>query len=367
MNEVDKMTYTPISMIPGPTQVPSFVREVLSRDYGQNEEDFLPLYTATNTLLARIMGTKQSVITMTGEGMLALWAGLKSCLLPKERVLAIETGVFGQGIGQMAAGLGCEVRYVSLEYNETISSPTALSRIEEIIAEFKPEMITVVHCETPSGTLNPMEALGKLKHKYNVPLLYVDVVSSLGGVPVCMDEWHIDILLGGSQKCFSAPPNISIMGISAAAWEKAERVAYAGYDAILPWKDVLAQRLCPYTPYMHGVAALHVSLAALLQEGLTTVFARHEEAAKRCRDGVQELGLKLWVAPDSVSSPTVTAVYIPKEYTWQEWQKALYEQGLMVGGSFGPMQGKVFRLGHMGSQAHVSLVEQALASMAKVL
>ncbi len=361
------MTYTPVSMIPGPTQVPFAVREVLSRDYGQNEEDFLPLYTATNALLAQIMGTKQSVITMTGEGMLALWAGLKSCLLPGDKVLAIETGVFGQGIGEMAAGLGCDVCFVSFEYGETISNATAFERIEKAIAEHKPEMITVVHCETPSGTLNPLGELGALKKKYAVPLLYVDAVSSLGGTAVNMDANGIDILLGGSQKCFSAPPNISIMGLSHAAWEKAEKVNYAGYDAILPWRNVLENKLCPYTPYMHGVAALHCSLAELMQEGLSAVFERHEKAAQCCRQGLANLGIKLWTTEDAVNSPTVTAAYIPEEFTWQKWQKALYEQGLHVGGSFGPMHGKVFRLGHMGSQAHTSLVLQALNAIDKVL
>ncbi len=358
------MTYTPISMIPGPTQVPPFVREVLGRDYGQNEEDFLPLYSATNTLLAQFMGTKHSVISMTGEGMLALWAGLKSCLKPKDRVLSIGTGVFGDGIGDMAAGLGCQVRKISLDYNSTI---TDLDSIEAAILDFKPHMITAVHCETPSGTLNPLADLGALKKKHGVPLFYVDAVASLGGAPVLMDAWHIDILLGGSQKCFSAPPNLCFLGLSPAAWQKAEEVAYAGYDAILPWKNVLKENLCPYTPYMAGVAALHTSLQALMQEGMPSVFARHEAAAKTCRQGLTQLGIQLWPQEGAIHSPTVTAAYIPQGFSWESWRKALHLRGLDVGGSFGPMAGKVFRMGHMGSQAHKTLVEQGLASIAEVL
>ncbi len=358
------MVYTPISMIPGPTQVPPFVREVLARDYGQNEDDFLPLYSATNALLATFMGTEHTVINMTGEGMLALWAGLKSCLSPTDRVLSIGTGVFGDGIGDMAAGLGCSVRKLSFDYDTTIHD---LERIEAAIVEHKPHMITAVHCETPSGTLNPLAELGALKKKHGVPLFYVDAVSSLGGAPVCMDAWHIDILLGGSQKCFSAPPNICFLGLSPAAWHKAESVAYAGYDAILPWRHVLKENLCPYTPYSHGVAALHASLQQLLQEGVSTVFARHEEAALTCRQGLATLGIALWPQQGAVSSPTVTAAYIPQGFTWESWRKALSLRGLHVGGSFGPMAGKVFRLGHMGSQAHKSLVEQALTTIADVL
>ncbi len=358
------MIYTPLSMIAGPTHVPAKIRQVLSLDYGTNEEDFLPLYTATNTLLAQVMGTEHDAITMTGEGMLALWAGLKSCLHPKDRVLSIGTGVFGDGIGDMAAGMGCEVQKISFAYNTTIHD---LERIEAAIKEFKPHMITAVHCETPSGTLNPLAELGALKQKYGVPLFYVDAVSSLGGTPVCMDAWHIDILLGGSQKCFSAPPNISILGLSPAAWEKAHQVNYAGYDALLPWQHVLKENLCPYTPYPHGVAALHAALQDIFAEGLENVFARHERAANVCREGLQALGIELWTDAQAINSPTVTAALIPQGFTWQQWQESLAYQGLGVAGSFGPMQGKVFRIGHMGSQAHVHLVEQSLTILAKVL
>ncbi len=358
------MTHTPLSMIAGPTAVPVAIREVLSRDYGTNEEDFLPIYAATNTLLAQVMHTEHHVITMTGEGMLALWAGLKSCLQAKDRVLSIGTGVFGDGIGDMAASLGCEVQKISFAYNTTIHD---LERIENAIKEFKPHMITAVHCETPSGTLNPLEELGALKQKYQVPLFYVDAVSSLGGAPVYMDAWHIDILLGGSQKCFSAPPNISIIGLSPAAWHKAHKVNYAGYDALLPWKNVLQERLCPYTPYPHGVAALHAALQALMAEGLEKVFARHAHAAKVCHEGLQALGIPLWTDAKAINSPTVTAAMIPDGFTWPQWQNALADQGLAVAGSFGPMQGKVFRLGHMGSQAHGHLVEQSLSIIKKVM
>ncbi len=358
------MVYTPISMIPGPTQVPAFVREVLARDYGQNEEDFLPIYSATNALLAQFMGTKHSVISMTGEGMLALWAGLKSCLAPKDRVLAIGTGVFGDGIGDMAASLGCEVRKISQSYASTLDD---MSAIEAAIQEFKPHMITAVHCETPSGTLNPLEALGALKKKYEEPLFYVDAVASLGGTPVAMDAWNIDILLGGSQKCFSAPPNMCFLGLSPAAWDKAEAVAYAGYDAILPWRHVIEENLCPYTPYLHGVAALHTSLQSLIHEGMEAVFSRHELAARTCRQGLADLGIKLWTLPEAQNSPTVTAAYIPQGFTWESFRKALHMRGLHVGGSFGPMTGKVFRMGHMGSQAQQDLVKQALDVIAEVI
>lgn len=359
------MPYAPLPMAPGPVTVPTHVRDALAQDYGpgQSEPDFMALYHATGRSLAHIMGTRNDVVLMTGEAMLALWAGLKSCLQPGNRVLCIVTGVFGDGIGDMAASFGCEVCKVSYPYNETLHS---LERIDSAVVSFKPHMITAVHCDTPSGTLNPLQGLAEIKRHRNVPLLYVDAVASVGGAPVCMDAWGIDILLGGTQKCLAAPPNMCFLGVSDTAWERVVQVAYQGYDALLPWRTVRAVGRCPYTPYWHGLAALHAATQSLLAEGLDVVYSRHEAVARLCRAGLTDLGIPLWCAPDAVPAPMVTAAHVPAGWTWTEWRAALRQRGLVVAGSFGPMADRVFRLGHMGSQAHEALMLQALAVIQEV-
>ena len=188
--------------------------------------------------------------------------------------------------------------------------------MEEAIRRVKPVMLTAVHCETPSGTLNPIGLLGKLKKDLGVPLFYVDTVAGLGGAPVHMDEWNVDLMLGGSQKCLSCPPSMSMVGVSSAAWERMKEVNYQGYDAILPFRTVRTDGRCPYTPNWHGVAALYAGTQAIFKEGMDAAFARH---------------------------------------------------GLICTGSFGPMDGKVFRLGHMGTQAQPYLMEQALDAIAATL
>ena len=360
------MSYAPIPMIPGPVTVPERILRNLSHDYGsgQVDQDFLALYHATSRKLAKIMETDNDVTIMTGEGMLALWSALKSCLRPGERVLSIVTGVFGDGIGDMAASIGCDVRKVSFPYNE---SALDIERIGQAIAEHRPEMITLVHCETPSGTLNPVHEIGALKKEYNVPLLYVDAVSSIGGVPVYADDWNVDLLLGGSQKCLSMPPSLSFLSVSQTAWEKAEVVQYQGYDALAPWRSIMTDGRCPYTPYWNGVACAHTAAEMLLEEGLATVFSRHEDVATRCRNGLQALGIELWPASQAIASPTVTAALVPQGWSWPDWQKALRQKGLCVAGSFGEMEGRVFRLGHMGSQANMVLMDSALDAIASAL
>jgi aspartate aminotransferase-like enzyme len=267
--------------------------------------------------------------------------------------------VFGDGIGDMAASLGCEVRKISLPFNESMID---LNRLEEAARAFAPKMITAVHCETPSGTINPLHELGRLKKDLGIPLLYVDAVASVGGMPVEADKCHVDLLLGAPQKCLSAPPSLCFMAVSEAAWEIAEKVQYQGYDALLPFKAMRQEQgLNPYTPYWHGLAALNAAAGLLLDEGLKQVYQRHERVARQCREGLARLNIALWPAANAILSPTVTAAMVPSFLPWEEWYKRLRDRGLGITGSFGPMQEKVFRLGHMGSQADEVLMDKALA------
>lgn len=356
------ITY-PIPMIPGPVSVPERVRRAYLTDFGSGdlEREFLDLYNSTEAGLQQWMGTRHSVAILSGEGMLALWSALKSTLVRGDRVLAVGTGVFGYGIGDMARAIGAQVRTVALPYDQTIGD---LTEIEQAIRDFRPKMITAVHCETPSGTLNPLEGLGKLKEKYGVPLFYVDAVASVGGAPVRVDDWHIDLGLGGSQKALSVPPGMCFVSVSPAAWEIIERVDYPGYDALKPFRHAQRDFYFPYTPYWHGMAALKAGVDLLLEEGLEASFSRHEAAARAVREGVQALGLTLFPAEGAVSSPTVTAIKVPEALGWPELDARLRARGLAAGGSYGPLAGKVFRLGHMGTQADLTLVRRALDALA---
>ncbi len=358
-----------IPMLPGPVSVPEDILRGLAHDHdaGHQERDHLPLYEQTGKLLGRIMGTPHDVVIMTGEGMLALWAALKSCLKAGDKVLSVGTGVFGDGIGQMAASFGCRVEAVSLPYNSTIGQDDSLERIREAAKKFQPKMITAVHCETPSGTLNPLAELGRIKKDLGVPLFYVDAVASIGGAEVLGESWNIDLLLGGTQKCLSAPPSMSFLSVSPAAWESAREVGYQGYDALLPFKAMFADNLFPYTPYPHGLTALKLAAERLLAEGLPACFARHQAVAEQCRLGLARLGLELFPRPGAINSPTVSAIKIPDGRTWPDWRDGLQARGLTVGGSFGPMAGKVFRLGHMGSQADKEMMKKALEILADAL
>ena len=136
-----------------------------------------------------------------------------------------------------------------------------------------------------------------------VPLLYVDAVSSIGGAPVLPDEWHIDLCLGGAQKCLSALPDTCFLSVSARAWEIVDRVNYVGYDAIKPFKTAVEKHYFPYTPGWQATAGLNAGAEAILQEGLEACFKRHADVAAYCRKRLVEIGYTLFPAPGAVPLP----------------------------------------------------------------
>ncbi len=358
------LTYD-IPLVPGPTRVPESVRQAYLTDYASAdlEPEYARLYADVQEQLRTILGTRNQIAIMTGEGMIALWGALKSCIRPGERVLAVSTGVFGYGIGEMAAAIGAEVRWVEFGYDEVIRP----GLVEAAIKRFRPKMVTAVHCETPSGTLNPVGLVGDLVRQYQVPLYYVDAVASAAGAPVLADDWAIDLCLVGTQKALSALPDLAAVAVSPQAWEVIQEVDYAGYDALAPYREALDKRWFPYTPAWASLAGLHQACRLVLDEGLEAVYARHARVAQRCRDRAQELGLVLYPVDEAGCSPTVTALQVPEVLPWAELDRRLREKGMGVAGSLGPLAGRVFRIGHMGVQADPALVDRGMDVLAQVL
>ena len=353
-----------IGLVPGPVSVPPELRAVYQINYGSAdlEDEFLRLYQRCETHLGKILATRNRVVIKTGEGMIALWGGLKSVLRPGDKVLAVANGVFGYGIGDMAQQLGMEVEVVGFGYDE-VPDP---KQVREVAKRFRPRLVTAVHCETPSGTLTPLQVIGEVCQEVEA-LFYVDFVSSGGGVEVLVDDWHIDLGLLGSQKVLSLPPDLAMVTVSERAWAAVEEVAYVGYDSLAPWKTVVKDGHFPYTQHWHGMAGLLMATRLILNEGLAVAFRRHSDVAAYCRGRMQAMGIELYPVSEEICSPTVTAAKIPKGWSWEALDQELRARGLVVGGSYGPLAGEVFRIGHMGSQAKRDLVERGMDILEEVL
>lgn len=295
--------------------------------------------------------------------MLALWGALKSVVQRGDRVLAVANGVFGYGIADMARQIGADVEVVGFDYDDIIDP----EQVREAAMRHRPALITVVHCETPSGLLNPIDELGDIAHEIGA-LLYVDFVASAGGAPLYVDEWGIDLGLLGSQKVLSCMPDLAMVSISERAWEVIERVSYAGYDALLPWKTAVQDRYLPYTHNWHALAGLRVVINSLTpQTKLNHSIKTHKTISQICIQRLASLGITIWPKSPAYSSPTVTAARVPDGWTWEDLDASLRHHGMAVGGSYGPLAGKVFRIGHMGSQANAALLEQGLDVLEYVL
>ncbi|MCC6175537.1 MAG: alanine--glyoxylate aminotransferase family protein [Chloroflexi bacterium] len=358
------MRQYPIPMIPGPVTVPAQVLAAREHDYpsADLEQEFVALYGRVQRQLMTIARTEHRPAIMLGEAMVVLWGALKSVVAPGDRVLALSTGLFGDGFAEMARGLGAEVRLVSFGDDEALDP----ARVEEAVRTFRPRLVTAVHCETPSGVLNPIEAIGPILDRYEVELFLVDAVASIGGAPLATDAARIDLCLLGSQKCLSAPPDLGIVAVSPRAWAAVERVGYTGYDALAPFRSA-GLGTFPYTHSWQALAGMEAACGLLLDEGLGAVEERHRRAAALCRRRGQELGLSLFPRDEASSSPTVTAFLVPERIGWPALDRQFRERGLIVGGNWERLAGKNFRVGHMGTQADEHLVAAAMDVIGEVL
>jgi alanine-glyoxylate transaminase/serine-glyoxylate transaminase/serine-pyruvate transaminase len=230
----------------------------------------------------------------------------------------------------------------------------------------------VVHLETSTTVLNPVQEIVAIAGHYNVPAI-VDAVSSLGGVPLAMDEWGIDICISASQKCLGAPPGLAPVAISPRAWaimDSKPHRQHGWYLNLQTWRHYAAEwnswHPYPVTMATNNVLALRAGLRSLLADGLDRRFQRYYDLARRLRDGIQGLGLKLY-APEETIAPILTAVRSPEGIPSSQIVSYLYEQhGIRISGGFGEqLRDKIFRIGHMGgaiTEADIDAVLEGLSA-----
>lgn len=353
-----------IPLVPGPVAIAPEVLAAYQLNYGSPdlEDDFFDLYRSCEAGLQKLLETKNSIAILSGEGMIALWGAMKSVIRPGDRVLAVASGVFGYGFADMARQLGAEVEVVGFGYDEVAD----VDQVREVALRFRPRLVTMVHCETPSGTLNPLAEIGAICREVDA-LYYVDFVASAGGARVDVDGCHIDLGLLGSQKALSLMPDLSMVSISERAWAAIDAVQYVGYDALAPWKTAVENKYLPFTHNWPAMAGLQVALDLLFAEGIEASYQRHAEVAQYCRDRLRAMGVQLWAKREEFAAPTVTAALVPDGWDWPSFDRALRAEGMVVGGNYGPLAGKVFRIGHMGTQANHALVARGLDVIEGVL
>ena len=329
-------------------------RELINPDV---EPAFDELYDRVCEKLAAVYGTDDQLIVTGGEGILGLESAV-ACLVDEGTdVLCLSNGLYGDGFADFVESYGGNPTVVGTDYDAELP----LSELDDALAEGDYEVATLVHCETPTGVLNDIEpALERLQEHGAVTIL--DAVSSLGGVSVPTED--VDVCLGASQKCFSAPPGLTTASISERAWERMAAIDPDGlYTNFLPWRDTSDG--FPYTHLSTNVVALDVALDRILDDGLDATYERHRAAASRCRERGSAIGLEPFAGPER-SSPTVSAFHVPgRAAAIQETLDEQYDITLATG--LGPLADDVVRVGHMGHQADVEPVERTMDALAEIV
>jgi pyridoxamine--pyruvate transaminase len=311
---------------------------------------FLERFRATEGKLAQVFLTKNDVLLMQGEAVLGLEAAARALVQPGTKVLNLVQGVFGKGMGYWLKDFGADLHELEVPYNDAVDPADVERYLDENPGI---ELVTVVHSETPSGTVCDVSAIGPIAHARGA-LTLVDCVSSLGGIPFETDAWELDVCVAGAQKCLGGPPGMSLMTVSDAAWERIRAnpaAPRASFLSMLDWKDQwIDGDKFPFTPSVSDLHGVEAAADELLEEGLEASIARHERCAAACRAGIRAMGLDLWPRSDEIAAACVTAVAVPESLTDVQVRAHCREHyGVMISGGQGA--GNLVRIGHMATSA----------------
>ncbi|AUN21889.1 serine-pyruvate aminotransferase/archaeal aspartate aminotransferase [Clostridium botulinum] len=351
----------PYVMTPGPTMVRENVRMARAMETTNPDLDlqFYDYYKETCEKICEFLKTRNEVRILSGEGILGLEAACASLTEKGDRILVIDNGIFGEGFADFVEIYGGEAVFFKGDRKRDID----IEKLKEFLekdSDFK--YATVVHCDTPSGVINDVSKICPMLKEKGI-ITVVDSVSAMGGQELKVDEWKIDMVLGGSQKCMSAPPGLSFLSISEDAFKTMEerRTPIASYYCnLLVWKDYYKNKWFPYTPPMSDIVGLRVAVDNILKD--RDILSRHNNIAKACREAIVESGLKLYL--EKGYSNTVTVIELPKEIEDKALRKYMQDKyNVIIAGSFGYLQGKVIRIGHMGENAKVDKMAYTLFAL----
>jgi len=356
-------------MGPGPSNPYPEVVQALTRPVlGHLDPEFLALLDATNERLRRLFATGNALtLPVSGTGSAGMEASFVNFVRPGDPVVVGVNGLFGQRMCDVAERVGATVIRVDAPWGSPIEPEALLS------AHPDPSIIAVVHAETSTGVRNDIGPLGEGKGR---ALLLTDMVTSLGGISVAVDEWSVDIAYSATQKCLGVPPGLAPLTISGRARERmVERPSSWYLDLNMLSRYVQeggeGGRVYHHTAPVTMIAALHAGLGAVLDEGIESARLRHQECGQLLQDGLEALGLTLF-AEASHRLPQLTTVYVPEDLPAGTDEAGcrrllLDRYGIEIGAGAGPLAGKVWRIGCMGHTARRRNVVTLLGALEEVV
>lgn len=371
-------------MGPGPINADPRVLRVMSLPLlGQFDPVFREYMKQASELYRGVFQTRNRwTLLVDGTARAAIEAALVSLIEPGDRVLVPVFGRFGHLEVEIAKRCGAQVTPLETEWG-TVFSPDSL---EKAIKQSRPRIVAVSHGDTSTTMAQPLAELGKLCRSYDA-LLYVDATATLGGMDLPTDAWQLDVVSAGLQKCLGGPPGSAPLTLNERAEKRIVRrrhieeglrekgqaqgegeIIRSNYFDLAMVMDYWSDKaLNHHTEATTMLYAAHECARILLEEGLQAAFARHARASRALVAGLRAMGLELFGDPQH-KMPTVTGVLIPQGVDGEAVRRALLEQfGIEIGTSFGPLRGRVWRIGTMGYNARADAVERTLRGLEAVL
>lgn len=357
-------------MGPGPSNVdPRVLRAMSTPVIGHLDPAFLQIMDETMTWLRQVyQTTNHHTVPMSATGSAGIEAMMVNLLEPGDDVIVGIIGYFGQRVAEVASRTGANVRIIEAPFGEVIPP----ERFEAELKRKPAKLVALVHAETSTGAAQPIAEVAEIAHRYGA-LIAVDAVTSLGGMPVKIDEWGVDAAASCSQKCLGAPPGLSPVTFGPRAMEAvAKRKSkvqswYLDLNLLFAyWGDGKQNtRVFHHTGPISMIYAMREALRIVVEEGLEARFARHEKVHKAFVAGLEAMGLSLFTSGPKL--PMLNVINIPEGVQDAPLRKRLLENNIEISGGFGPLAGKTWRVGLMGHNASMTPVITLLNGMEQAL
>ncbi len=353
---------------PGPSNAhPRVLRALSNRQVGHLDPAFLDIMGEVQELLRYAWQTDNQVtIPVSGTGSAAMEAAVVNTVEAGDSVVIGVNGYFGERLVDMATRYGADVHRIDRPWGEAFS----LGEIEEAVERHRPRVLMLVHAETSTGARQPLEGVGELC-RANDCLLLIDTVTSLGGVPLFIDDWLVDAAYSGTQKCLSCPPGLGPLTLGPRALERLETRRgkvpnwYLDVSAVVKYWG--KERTYHHTAPINMNYGLREALRLVAQEGLEARWARHRANAEMFWDGLAAMGLSCHVDA-AIRLPSLTTVRVPDGVDAAAVARELMTRyNIEIAGGLGELKGKVWRVGLMGFNSRPENVRLLLAALAEVL
>ncbi|MDD3345536.1 MAG: alanine--glyoxylate aminotransferase family protein [Candidatus Omnitrophica bacterium] len=350
-------------LTPGPTPLPPEVCQALGKPIIHHRTpQFQAILKEAGEGLKYVFQTQSDVFILTSSGTGAMEAAVANLLSPQDTAITVEGGKFGERWTEICSRYGVNTEVIKVEWGKAVDPSEIEKRLK---ANPGVKAVFTTLCETSTGVVTDIEAIGRIVEKYKA-VLVVDAISGLGAIDLKSDAWGVDVCVSGSQKGFMLPPGLAFISVSKKAWELVAASRSPRYYLDLAAARKAAQKTdTPFTPAISLVVALVEVLRMMKEDGLEKIFDRHRVMACATRSAMQALGLELFAPEDG--SDVVTAVKVPAGVDGEKLVKIMRDvYGVTIAGGQSEMKGKIFRFAHMGFIEEFDIIA-GIACLEKVL